>query len=69
MTKSQKIQNERFLKTIILTKASWFYPDACEMYKVTEDDKIQPFSMRGYQILMEIVRQEFFEQYVIAPVQ
>ncbi len=69
MTKNQKIQNEKFFKNIILCSKWWIYPDALESYLITDDKKIQPETMRGYQIIKKLVRKEFFEQYVIAPEQ
>ncbi len=67
MTKGQKIQNERFIMMLISAKKSWLYLDAMELYNIANDEKIQPVTLRGYEILKEIVRNEFFNNYVLPP--
>ena len=67
MTKAQKIQNERFIMRLIQLGKVWVYVDALEPYIMVNKEKIQPATLRGYQILKKIVRKEFFNNYVLPP--
>ncbi len=70
MSNYQRVQNEDFFKYLMIFGVEqWVHPTENELYTMVGNEKIQPQTERGYQLIQGIVRYEFIERFVVPPTQ